>query len=196
MRILIGSVGYRNLSDHSFGIVVVDLLALRAWPPVVAVEDISYNPIAVVQRLQDEPAEKRFDVAIIVSAAERPGRSPGTLSVYKWDNVLPPAPEIQAAVAEAVTGVISLDNTLVVTRHFGVCAETVVIVEVEPRLHAFGDEMSAEVTLSVVQAFDVVARLALNPAEIAELPVLALGGGHALRRRPSGIEVKHVSGRR
>ena len=196
MRVLIGSVGYRHLSDHSFGIVVVDLLALRSWPAAVTVEDISYNPIAVVQRLQDEPAEKRFDVAIVVSAAERPGRSSGTLAVYKWDNVLPPAREIQAAVAEAVTGVISLDNTLVVTRHFGVLAETVVIVEVEPKLHAFGDEMSIEVAPTIVRAFDVVTRLALNPVEAAELPALALGGGQTPQRRPSGIEVKHVSSER
>ena len=196
MRVLIGSVGYRNLSDYSFGIVVVDLLGLRSWPSAVVIEDISYNPIAVVQRLQEEPADRRFDIAVVVSAAERPQRPPGTLSVYRWDTVLPPPDDIQAAVAEAVTGIISLDNTLVVTRHFGVLAETVVVVEVEPKLHAFGDEMSIEVTSSVARAYDVVANLALNPAAATRLPALALGGGHALPRRPTGIEVKHVSSRR
>ena len=90
----------------------------RDWPAGVRVEDISYNPIAVVQRLQDEPLRGRFELAIIVGALQRPGRSPGHVSVYRWDNVLPAPEEIHEAVTEAVTGIISLDNTLVVGAPF------------------------------------------------------------------------------
>ena len=90
-RVLIGGIGYRNLRDHSFGVVLVDALAALEWPPGVCVEDISYNPIAVVQRLQDEPIDGGFELAVIVGALQRPGRMPGTLSVYRWDNVLPGA---------------------------------------------------------------------------------------------------------
>ena len=82
-------------------------------------EDISYNPIAVVQRLEDEPPERRFERAVVVGAVERGGPPPGTVTAYRWDGVLPGDEEIQRAVTEAVTGVIALDNTLVVTRHFG-----------------------------------------------------------------------------
>ena len=88
-RVLIGGVGYRNLRDHSFGVVLVDGIDASGWPAGVSVEDISYNPIAVVQRLQDDPPDQRFDLAVIVGALQRPGRTPGTLSVYRWDNVMP-----------------------------------------------------------------------------------------------------------
>jgi len=49
----------------------------------------------VVQRLQDDPPGQRFDLAVVAGAVQRPGRAPGTLSVYRWDNVLPSADGIQ-----------------------------------------------------------------------------------------------------
>jgi hydrogenase maturation protease len=196
MRVLIGSVGYRNLSDHSFGIEVVDALASRTWPESVAVEDLSYNPIAVAQRLQDEAPGCRFELAIVVSAVDRPGRDAGSLSIYRWDNGLPAASDIQAAVADAVTGIISLDNTLVVARNFGGLPEAVVVVEIQPRTHDFGAELSPEVRRSFVRACEIVAALATNPAGLAGVPVAALGGGAALSPRPPGSEVKSGIGRR
>jgi hydrogenase maturation protease len=188
-------VGYRNLSDHSFGVEVVEALAIRTWPRTVSVEDISYNPIAVVQRLQDEPPDRPFEVAVVISAAERPGRAPGTLSIYRWDNALPDAAGIQAAVAEAVTGVISLDNTLVVTRHFAALPAAVVVIEVEPRVHAFGATLSPDVTPAFHRACDAAAQLALNPSEALRLPVSALGGGAQARPRPASVQVQGVVSR-
>ena len=196
MRVLVGSVGYRNLSDHSFGILVVEALAARTWPPTVAMEDISYNPIAVVQRMQDEPADRAFELVILVSAAERPGRAPGSLSVYRWDRVLPNPHAIQACVAEAVTGVISLDNTLVVMGHFGGLPQTVVVVEVEPTVHAFGTELSPQVALAFDRASDTVTRLVTNPTEAALLPATSLGGGAPVSTRPAGVQVRDVIARR
>ena len=70
------------------------------------------------------------------------GRRPGTVTAYRWDGVLPGDEEIQRAVTEAVTGVIALDNTLVVARHFGALPDEIVVVEVEPAVHEFGDTFS------------------------------------------------------
>ena len=56
--------------------------------------------------------------------------------------MLPSDEEIQRAVTEAVTGVIALDNTLVVARHFGALPDEVVVVEVEPGVQEFGDTFS------------------------------------------------------
>jgi hypothetical protein len=64
---------------------------------------------------------------------------------YSWDGVLPDADEIQARVAEAVTGVIDLDNLLVVTRHFGALPAEVFVVEVQPVAIEFGMEPSPAV---------------------------------------------------
>jgi len=180
VRVLIGGVGYRNLRDHSFGVLAVDALAARSWPSDVSVEDISYNPITVVQRLEDDPAERRFGLAVILGAVDR-GRQAGTLTVYRWDTVLPDATRVQAAVAEAVTGVIALDNTLIVARHFGALPPAVVV-EVEPRSHAFGPELSPEVARALERACQLVTDLALDPATAAHISEAPLGGAPGLRR--------------
>ncbi len=91
MRVVVAGVGYRNLRDHSVGVAVVDRLEARAWTDDVVVEDLSYNPIAVGQWLEDEPPDRRFERAVVVAAAERDGRAPGTVTAYRWDGVLPSA---------------------------------------------------------------------------------------------------------
>ena len=183
-RVLIGGIGYRNLRDHSFGVVLVDALATLEWPPGVCVEDISYNPIAVVQRLQDEPSDGGFDLAVIVGALQRPGRMPGTLLVYRWDNVLPEPDEIHEAITEAVTGIIALDNTLVVARHFEALPATVVVVEIEPDAHEFGSSLTPAVEAALVEATTLITRFALEPATAARVPVGSLA---TTRARHTGV---------
>lgn len=191
MRVLVGGIGYRNLRDHSFGVLAVERLAGRAWPPHVSVEDISYGPIAVVQRLEDDPPDRRFSLAIVVGAVAR-GRPPGTLSAYRWDNGLPDAAAVQAAVAEAVTGVIALDNTMIVARHFDVLPPAVVI-EAEPAIELFGQELSPALETALDRACDLAVGLALDPLLAERLPVAPLGGGAPMRRRPAGPTVADVS---
>jgi hydrogenase maturation protease len=169
-RVLIGGVGYRNLRDHSFGVVLVDSLARDEWPAGVSVEDLSYNPVAVVQRLQDEPKDDGFCLAILIGAMQRSGRAPGTLSVYRWDNVLPGADDIHDAITEAVTGIISLDNTLVVARHFNALPPTVVVVELEPDAHEHGDSLTPAVAATLGRARDLVTLLARAPATAEQIP--------------------------
>ena len=173
-RVLVGGVGYRNLRDHSFGVLLVDGLDVTGWPSGVSVEDISYNPIAVVQRLQDDPPGQRFDLAVVAGAVQRPGRAPGTLSVYRWDNVLPSAEGIHEAVTEAVTGIISLDNTLVVARHFDALPETVVVLELEPDAHEFGSALTPAVADALIQARQLVTQLAFEPSAAELVPEGAL----------------------
>jgi Ni,Fe-hydrogenase maturation factor len=183
-RILIGGIGYRNLRDHSFGVVLVDALALQPWPSGVSVEDISYNPIAVVQRLQDEPADQRFDLAILAGVLQRPGREPGTLSVYRWDNALPSAEEIHESVMEAVTGIIAFDNTLIVGRHFNALPDTVIAVELEPEAHGAGDSLTVSAARALADASTLIADLAGDPSAAKRIPVGSLEIG---RTRHSGV---------
>jgi hydrogenase maturation protease len=180
MRVLVGGIGYRNLRDHSFGVTVVDALARRVWPPGVSVEDISYGPIAVVQRLEDDPPSRRFERAVVVAAAERAGRAPGALTVYRWDGALPSAEEIQAAVSEAVTGVIAMDNTLIVGRHFAALPPEVIVVEVQPATSECGDAFSDVVAGIFSTACEIVGRAATDGSFADQIPELPLGGG-ALR---------------
>ena len=181
-RTLIGGVGYRDLRDHSIGVMVSDQLARQSWPSHVVVEDVSYNPIAVVQRLQDEPEAARFDRVVIVGATPRAGRDAGTVTSYRWDGALPDDESVQAAVADAVTGVIALDNTLVVGRYFGGLPLDTVVIDVEPELHEFGDTLSPTLERRFDHLCDLVTRLALDRDAAQSLPLAPLGGGYRLAR--------------
>lgn len=184
MRVLVGGIGYRNLSDHSVGVMVVDELSQRAWPDNVLVEDVSYGPVAVAQRLDDEPRDRRIERIIAVSAVSRGDRLPGTISAYRWDQVLPPPDVVQQAVTEAVTGVIAMDNTLIVCRQFGALPDDAIVVEVEPLLEQSGETFSPAIAEIVGELRDLVTRLAMDETAAAQLPVRPLGGvaaGHGVR---------------
>jgi hydrogenase maturation protease len=176
MRVIVAGLGYRNLRDHSVGVAVADRLETEAWPDGIVVEDLSYNPIAVVQRLEDEPTEQRFERAVVVAAVERSGRAPGTVAVYRWNGVLPADEEIHRAVTEAVTGVIALDNTLVVARHFGALPDEVVVVEVEPAVHEFGDTFSDLVGPRFETVCELVRMYATDAEAVERLAPAPLGG--------------------
>lgn len=172
MSVLVGGLGYRNLRDHSAGIAVADTLMERRWPAGVSVEDVSYNPVALVEHLKEE----QYDRAVIVAAVQRPGRAPGQVIAYRWDGALPSSERIQAAVVDAVTGVIYLDNTLIVTRHFGGLPEETAVVEIEPEAHEFGESFSAAVASAFPTVCDLVATLAVDAQSLFALPRAPLGG--------------------
>lgn len=131
-------MGYRNLSDFSVGPILLSALRETNWEPGVDVEDLSYGPIAVVQNLEDRP---RYDRMVFLSAVKR-GRVPGDVYRREWKDPLPPEEEIQARIGEAVTGVIDLDNLLIVVQYFGWLAPEVVAIEVEPLDCECGEALS------------------------------------------------------
>ena len=140
MRVLVGGVGYRFLRDNALGLYMTDKLAARAGDGI-EIEDLGYHPVGFMQNLQDRPT---YDRIVFVGAVAR-GRVPGTVEAYRWDHALPPAKDIQDRVSEAVTGVISLDNLLIVTEAFGALPEDVRVVETEPADESWGEGFSREV---------------------------------------------------
>lgn len=151
MRVLVGGVGYRNLRDESLGPHVADLLAGRAGDGV-EVEDLSYGPVQLSHNLEDRPP---YDRLVLVSAVRR-GRVPGTIESYLWDGALPPSEQVQERVAEAVTGVISLDNLLIVCGAFGALPGDVRVVEVEPGEEGWGEDLSAQVAARIPEILEAV----------------------------------------
>lgn len=182
MRTLVGAVGYRNLRDFSAAFAVLETLALQDLGETVAVEDTSYNPIALVQWLQGLSALEGFNRAIFVSSLER-GRAPGMVTAYRWDGGMPPDDQVQQSVTEAVTGIIALENTVVISRYFNVLPPEVVLIEIEPRDHEFGPELSAPVRESIGPVCALVRRLALDPGAIDDLPVSPLPWRHTQKAR-------------
>jgi hydrogenase maturation protease len=161
VNVLVSGIGYSNLSDLSFGRVVLGELAEMRWPEYVHVEDLNYGAIMIYQWLEESPI--KYDKAIFISAEKR-GREPAALEAYRWDGVLPEGAEIQSRIEEAVTGVISLETILVVCKHFGVLPGDVTIVEIEPEKEDWGIEFSPAVAAKVSEAIEMVRSEALRPA--------------------------------
>ncbi len=153
--VLVSGIGYSNMSDMSFGRVLLGELEKMDWSDNVHVEDLNFGPIMIYQWLEEFPV--KFDKAVLVSAAKR-GREPGTLEVYRWQDPQPSEDEIQASIGEAVTGVLSLENLLIVCGHFGVFPEDVTIVEIEPQNDEYGLEFSPVVAAKVSEAIELVKR--------------------------------------
>ena len=140
MRVLVGGVGYRYLRDDSVGPWVTEQLAQRACDGV-EVEDLSDHPVGLVHNLQERAP---YDRLVLVGSVRR-DRAPGTVEAYRWDRRLPPPEKVQERVAEAVTGVISLENLLIVTEALHGLPPDVRVVEVEPGPERWGEGFSPEV---------------------------------------------------
>jgi hydrogenase maturation protease len=149
--VLVGGIGYRNLRDGSIGLHVIERLADRAADGI-EVEDVSYHPVGLSQNLQERPD---YDRIVLVGAVAR-GREPGTVTAYRWDGLLPADDEVQARVSEAVTGVISLDNTLVVCGALGGLPGDVRVVEVEPASQDWGEELSPKIEKRLPEIVEAV----------------------------------------
>jgi hydrogenase maturation protease len=146
-RILVAGVGYTCLSDLSVGPLLIERLQRQEWAAGVVVEDLSYGPIDVLFRLQASPP---FRAAIFATAVHR-GRPPGSVHRAVWAEPALPPDELQSRIAEAVTGVISLDNLLHILRHFGALPAEVVVLEVEPLSETWGLDLTAPVQAALVE---------------------------------------------
>ena len=92
---------------------------------------------------------------IFLSAVVR-GRTAGKVYRQKFDDSPRTEEEIQARIEEAVTGVIDLDNLLVVAQHFRVLAPEVITIEVEPLNRESGEVFSAAVSAIMPDILELV----------------------------------------
>ena len=51
-KILVGTIGYHNLGNHSLGPASLPMLQTLSWPEGVEVEEMNWGPIAIVQKFQ------------------------------------------------------------------------------------------------------------------------------------------------
>jgi hydrogenase maturation protease len=147
VTVLVGGVGVPWLRDLDFGAQLVRRLESegRAFPPGVVVEDLSYAAHRVLHRLWELRPEK----VVLVGAMPRATDPPGTVRRYRLDLAPPPPAEVHARLGEAVGGVIDLDHTLAVVRHWNGLPEDTVVIEVEPADDSFGLGFSPEVEAAV-----------------------------------------------
>ena len=159
MGILIACVGYRFMRDLSVGPNLIPILSGIAWPEGVEVCDLHFGPIHMIHWLEERPGY--YGRIVFVAAVER-GRERGRVYCYRWNGALPDADEIQQRVGEGVTGVISLDNLLIVGQYFGALPADVVVVEVEPEDTGWGPGFSERVEAALPELVETVRRAVLE----------------------------------
>lgn len=139
-KILVAGVGYQHLSDLSFGSIMVERMRDMEWPEEVRIEDFGWGPISILHWFEESPGRK-FERAIFCGAVER-GREPGRLYIYPWLAGKPDPEVVQERIAEALTGVISLENLLIIAHHFEALPPDTTVVELEPVEQEWGSELS------------------------------------------------------
>lgn len=139
-KILVAGVGYQHLSDLSFGPVLVERMQEMEWPEEVQIEDFGWGPISILHWFEESPGRK-FRRAIFAGAVER-GREPGGLYTYAWLAQKPDPEVVQDRISEALTGVISLENLLVIAQHFEALPSDTTVIELEPVEQDWGSELS------------------------------------------------------
>lgn len=150
--VLIGGVGLPWLRDLDFGTQFVRRVEGLQWPPGVVVEDLSYAAHRVLHRLE----ELRPDKVVLVGAMPRELDPPGTVRRYLLDLTPPPPEEVHERLGEAVGGIIDLDHTLAVVRHWAGFPQDTIVIEVEPADREFGLGFSEEVEAVVDVVLEMV----------------------------------------
>ena len=160
MRAIIGIVGYYGfVRGYPLGPELMERLSALAWPDGVEIREMNWGPVAIVQDFQaqvDKP-----DRVVLVGALDR-GLETGAVSSRRWAGGTLDTAAVQRRMFEAVTGVISLDNLLVIGAQFGVWPDETFTVELQWPESGLGDLVLGEIELDRGRG-QVVGELPLSP---------------------------------
>lgn len=146
-KILLGTIGYHLLGNHSIGPILLDKIKEQSWAQEVDVQEMNWGPIAIVQQFQTN--KHKYDRVVFFTAIERDGREIGEYTIYKWGGRQPSNTDVQACVGDAVTGVISAENLLIIGEHFGIWPKEVYLFDVQPGPEQAGETLTPEVGVHV-----------------------------------------------
>jgi hydrogenase maturation protease len=177
MTVLVGGVGQLYQGDLDLGRLAADRLAAEALGPDVLVEDLHYGAVAVTQRLQ----ELRPRALVLVGAAAR-GRPPGTVERRRLRELHLPPERAQRAVADAVTGYVTLDLVIEVAAGLGALPARTTAVEVEPARTKPAERLSPQAETALEAA------LGLLRAEVRRVPLLELADQLRSRSQDARLE--------
>lgn len=142
-QVVIGLVGYYQfVRGYPIGPELKERLEeLHQQDDDYVIQEMNWGPIAIVQDFQ--ASSVTYDRIVLIAAVDR-GLDAGTVTCRHWIGGKLDVLAVQERVFEAVTGVISLDNLLVIGEHFGIWPEEVITVEVQLADSAFGDLVLSE----------------------------------------------------
>lgn len=144
-KVGIGLVGYYQfVRGYPIGPTLKEHIDAADWSNDVEIKEMNWGPIAIVQEFQAEKIN--FDRFLLITAVDR-GLPAGTVTCRRWVggeiNVL----DIQDRVFEAVTGIISMDNLLVIGEHFKIWPKEVITIEAQIADTAMGDLVMSEMEI-------------------------------------------------
>ncbi|WP_387964009.1 hypothetical protein [Geojedonia litorea] len=172
-RTLIGTVGYHMLRNHSVAPILLPEIQSVNWPDSVEIEEMNWGPIAIVQYFQT--LKISFDRVIFLVAIERPNREIGDITIFQWNGGLPTSTQIQACIGDAATGVISVENLLIIGEFFKIWPKDVYLIDVEPGPEQGGEYLTEAVERKIPEILYTLERITLQGISLEE-EVLVLKG--------------------
>lgn len=150
---LVGGIGLPWLRDLDFGTNWLARAATLPWPDGVVLEDLSYAAHRVMHRLQElQPGR-----VVLLGCMPRGTGPPGTIRRYALSELPDTDPgEVHDRLGEAVGGIVDLDHTLAVCRHWNTLPDDTVVIEVEPAESEFGWGFSQPVEDAVEEVLRMV----------------------------------------
>lgn len=138
---LIGIVGYTPVPE-SYPLGPRLMRALEGSVPGARVENMSWSPIHIVQRFQDAGAVRPGRLVLVGGASV--STAPGAVRAFCWTGGTLPASAVQERVYEAVTGVVDIENTLMIGEQFEVWPGETFTVELDMPADTFGRMVIAD----------------------------------------------------
>ncbi len=146
-RVAIGLIGYyKFIRGYPLGPELRERLEDISWHEIdVSIKEMNWGPIAIVQDFQSSSIH--YDRIVLIAGVDRE-MQPGSVTCRHWlggklDNLA-----VQDRIFEAVTGVISLDNLLVIGEHFKIWPEELITIEIQLANSSFGDFILSELEVN------------------------------------------------
>jgi hydrogenase maturation protease len=177
MTVLVGGVGQLYQGDLDLGRLAADRLAAEALGSDVLVEDFHYGAVAVTQRLQELPPQ-----ALVLVGATARGRPPGTVERRRLRELCLPPERVQRAVADAVTGYVTLDLVIEVAAGLGALPARTTTIEVEPARTGPAERLSPQAEAALETALELLR------AEVRRVPLLELADQLRSRSQDARLE--------
>jgi hypothetical protein len=164
---LIGVVGYSAILDcYPLGPRLMHALEAQvAGDPAIAIENFTWSPVHVVQRFETGEMARPERVVLVGQAAL--SQTPGSVRAFQWQGGTQSPAKLQERIYEAVTGVVDLENTLMIGEHFRVWPTECFTVEADLPASAFGSMVMAD-TQGWADDASLTAHFGFSPAKMLQ----------------------------
>ena len=141
---MVGIVGYSAVVEsYPLGPKLMEELEnIFGDNPNVILENFTWSPVHIVQRLQGGEMTRPDRIVLVGLAAG--SSKPGTVAVHRWVGGTQPEAKVQERIYEAVTGIVDLENTLMIGSYFNVWPDECLTVEADLAPDTFGRLVMAE----------------------------------------------------